>query len=236
MMSKLARVAIRALRMGIFLPVVGLAGCVTASVQNDALTRSTDSSAGVGVTSTHGPPRAPPVSSSGRSPVLLTAYSGARTPAGAVGLCGRYPWACATSGAASSLSEGETISLAKKVNRAVNRKIRSMSDRSLYGRDEHWALPTRAGDCEDYVLLKKKMLLAAGVPASRLFIATGFNRRMEHHVVLVLRTARGDLVLDNLTNAIKTWQATGYTYLKRQNPTSKARWEAVLLGPYASRT
>ena len=53
-----------------------------------------------------------------------------------------------------------------QVNTYVNGKIAPVSDQQLYGQAEVWAYPTTAGDCEDFVLLKKRALEKLGVPAS----------------------------------------------------------------------
>ena len=166
---------------------------------------------------------------------FLTAYSGSTPPKGSVGLCGRYAWACSTQ--QSSVSDAEALQTADRINRQVNMRIRAASDPQLYGVAERWTLPVRgAGDCEDYALLKKKLLLEAGLPGKMLLLATGMNRKAEPHAVLVLRLASGDYILDNLTSSVKRWQQTGYTFVKMQKPGDPSQWDAVLLGPFASRS
>jgi predicted transglutaminase-like cysteine proteinase len=113
----------------------------------------------------------------------------------------------------------------------VNRQVRPITDRRQYRRDEHWALPTsRGGDCEDFALLKKRELIALGVPADKLLIATVLDRKRQPHAVLVLSTLQGDYVLDNLTSRIKPWGQTGYSFLRMQDPRAPERWVAVLAG------
>ncbi len=161
---------------------------------------------------------------------FLVAQRSIKAPPGFSGLCAKYNWACASTGH-SALSNDAVVKLATKVNRQVNRQVRQIEDQQQYGKEEHWALPTsRGGDCEDLVLLKKKMLVERGVAAQDLLIATVLDRRLNSHAVLILRTQSGDLVLDNLTNKIVAWEATGYTFLKLQNPKALSRWDAVLAG------
>ena len=156
----------------------------------------------------------------------------AAPPSGALALCETHDWACAAGG--SPLSQGQT-DLAGRISRSVNRRVREISDQAQYGRSEHWALPTaRGGDCEDFALLKKRELIARGLPANRLLIASVFDRRRNSHAVLVLRTDRGDLVLDNLTDRIVGWRETGYTFLRIQSPSDPRRWMAVLAGGFMS--
>ncbi len=51
------------------------------------------------------------------------------------------------------------------VNTAVNRTVRPEDDSVHYGIEEYWTVPLDGyGDCEDYVLAKRKMLMLLGVP------------------------------------------------------------------------
>ncbi|MFK7880382.1 transglutaminase-like cysteine peptidase [Roseobacter sp.] len=161
---------------------------------------------------------------------FLISQQPTRAPAGFQGLCARYNWVCASS-SNSGLSDATTMTKAKQVNLTVNRRVREIGDQAQYGKVEHWALPTkRGGDCEDLVLLKKKMLLAQGIPSQSLLIATVLDRELNSHAVLIVRTQSGDQVLDNLTDRIVGWKKTGYTFLKMQNPSSLRNWDAVIAG------
>lgn len=151
-------------------------------------------------------------------------------PDGFSGVCGRYSWACARSGTASPKGQ-ELLALADRVNLAINRRVREVSDQAQYNRKEYWALPTaRGGDCEDFALAKKQALIAQGVAPEQLLIATVLDRKKNPHAVLVLRTDAGDVILDNLTNRIVGWNQTGYTFLRMQNPAAPNRWSALLTG------
>lgn len=163
-----------------------------------------------------------------------TAYIKAKkviaAPEGFAGLCDRYIWACARGGATAQ-SAGDELQLAGLVNRTVNRSTREISDRRQYGSEEIWALPTiRGGDCEDFALLKKMELIRRGFAPDRLLIATVLDRKKESHAVLVLRTDRGDLVLDNARNQILPWWKTGYSFLRMQNPAAPDEWSAIMAG------
>jgi predicted transglutaminase-like cysteine proteinase len=117
--------------------------------------------------------------------------------------------------------------LVRSVNLEVNRKIVPITDQELYGRDEVWDVPSFAGDCEDFVLLKRKMLMEKGFPANALLITVVRKPDGEGHAVLTVRTSKGDYVLDNLDNAIKLWTDTPYTYLKRQATFNSGRWVTI---------
>jgi predicted transglutaminase-like cysteine proteinase len=118
-----------------------------------------------------------------------------------------------------------------QVNTLVNAKIRPVSDMELYGRAEVWTLPRDAGDCEDYLLLKKKYLEAIGFPASALLITVVLDERKEGHAVLTIASRDGDFVLDNRRNDILRWNTTGYTFLKRQSHDNPRKWVALMGQP-----
>ena len=110
------------------------------------------------------------------------------------------------------------------VNYTVNTSITPMTDQEIYGVEEHWAYPRTVGDCEDFVLLKRKMLMQKGISPSDLLITVVLQPNGEGHAVLTVRTDRGDFVLDNMRNKVLLWTDTEYTYLKRQATDDPARW------------
>ena len=102
-----------------------------------------------------------------------------------------------------------------------------MTDMEIYGVEERWAYPTTVGDCEDFVLLKRKMLMNKGFSASNLLITVVLQPNGEGHAVLTVSTDRGDFVLDNLTDEVLRWDETDYTYLKRQAANNTGRWVSI---------
>lgn len=160
----------------------------------------------------------------------LQAVKAVDAPAGFNGVCQRYRWAC-DPGQGGGVTGKALFDVAATINASVNRRVREVADQRQYNRREYWALPTSiGGDCEDFALLKKQELLGKGVAAERLLIATVLDRRQNPHAVLVLRTDRGDYVLDNLTNRMMHWSDTGYTFLRMQNPKAPGQWVAVFAG------
>ncbi|MCY1243913.1 Bacterial transglutaminase-like cysteine proteinase BTLCP [compost metagenome] len=115
----------------------------------------------------------------------------------------------------------------RQVNASVNREITPVTDQELFGRDEVWAYPQDAGDCEDFVLEKRKRLMRKGFSASELLITVVRKPDGEGHAVLTVRTAQGDFVLDNLENGVKLWTQTPYRYLKRQASFNSGRWVTI---------
>ena len=113
------------------------------------------------------------------------------------------------------------------INNRVNSAIRPLTDMEMWGKAELWSYPSDVGDCEDYVLLKRHMLVKAGFAKSNLLITVVRQPNGDGHAVLTVRTDRGDFILDNLVSRINDWRDTPYTYLKRQNTAHAGRWEKI---------
>ena len=114
-----------------------------------------------------------------------------------------------------------------KVNYTANSSIEPLTDQEIYGVEERWVMPTTVGDCEDYVLLKQKMLIQRGFSPSDLLITVVLQPNGDGHAVLVVRTDRGDFVLDNMRNKVLLWSDTEYTFLKRQSSKNAAQWVKI---------
>jgi predicted transglutaminase-like cysteine proteinase len=110
------------------------------------------------------------------------------------------------------------------VNAYTNGKILPKSDQDLYSVAEKWTYPTKAGDCEDYVLLKKRYLQGLGVSADELLITVLLDEKGEGHAVLTVTTSNGDFILDNRRDEILRWDATNYKFLKRQSQKDPKQW------------
>src|SRR5690554_178733 len=110
------------------------------------------------------------------------------------------------------------------VNAQVNATVVPVTDQDLYQVTEFWTYPNGYGDCEDYVLAKRRELINAGWPASTLLIAVVKQANGEGHAVLMARTDRGDLVLDNQVGSIDLWSATPYQFIKRQSQANAGQW------------
>ncbi|MGD9501586.1 MAG: transglutaminase-like cysteine peptidase [Methyloceanibacter sp.] len=117
----------------------------------------------------------------------------------------------------------------ERVNDAVNTAVAPITDLELYGKPEVWAYPSgNKGDCEDYVLLKRRLLTARGLPESTLLITVVRDENNEGHAVLTVRTDRGDLVLDNKRREVTRWADTPYTFVKRQSERNPLVWISLL--------
>ena len=161
---------------------------------------------------------------------FATEYGRALPPVGFVGFCARNPDDCKPNGVkpAKLAMSPERWNLLYQVNTYVNGKIAPVSDQDLYGQPEYWAYPTDAGDCEDYLLLKKRYLQNLGFPPSALLITVVLDEKNEGHAILTVATGDGDYVLDNRRNEIRRWKDMDYAFLKRQSPRDPKVWVALV--------
>jgi predicted transglutaminase-like cysteine proteinase len=121
-----------------------------------------------------------------------------------------------------------------KVNSWVNDNIKPITDLEHWGVVERWNYPDDGyGDCEDYVLLKRRMLMRAGWPREALLITVVRDKKGDGHAVLTVKTNRGEFILDNQEAQILPWNKTGYHFVKRQSQSDPNVW--VTLGvPHAA--
>ena len=110
------------------------------------------------------------------------------------------------------------------INAGVNQHVVPVTDQDLYQVAEFWTYPNGYGDCEDYALAKRRELVNAGWPASTLLIAVVKQANGEGHAVLMVRTDRGDLVLDNQVGSVDLWSQTPYKFIKRQSQADAGQW------------
>jgi predicted transglutaminase-like cysteine proteinase len=114
------------------------------------------------------------------------------------------------------------------VNNSVNTTVTPRTDMEMWGKEEVWSYPTSGfGDCEDYVLEKRRRLMKAGMPAGDLLITVVRQPNGDGHAVLTVRTSLGEFILDNLEPKVLAWTDTEYTYLKRQSQTNSGVWVTI---------
>jgi predicted transglutaminase-like cysteine proteinase len=154
-----------------------------------------------------------------------------RAPIGWVEFCTENPKDCALESATATNTSAGARSWRElvRINKFVNDGVKPMTDLDHYGVIEKWAYPSDGyGDCEDYVLLKRRMLMDAGWPASALLITVVRDQKGDGHAVLTVSTDKGDFILDNQNPVIRLWSETPYRYVKRQSQNDPNVW--VLLG------
>jgi predicted transglutaminase-like cysteine proteinase len=116
----------------------------------------------------------------------------------------------------------------ERVNLWVNTHIQPMTDMEHWGVADRWNYPDDGyGDCEDYVLLKRRMLIQSGWPREALLVTVVRDNEDEGHAVLTVITDKGDYVLDNKNDFIVLWSSTGYRFVKRQSQSDPNVWVSL---------
>ncbi|MFN3548481.1 MAG: transglutaminase-like cysteine peptidase [Mesorhizobium sp.] len=157
--------------------------------------------------------------------------TGGRTtqPVGHYEFCKRLPSECADRS-----RNSRPVELTRKlwdsivaINHEVNATVAPRTDYEMWGVEEYWSYPTDVGDCEDYVLEKRRLLMKIGVPASNLLITVVRQPNGDGHAVLTVETSLGDFILDNLESRVLAWTDTEYRYLKRQSNRDASVWVSI---------
>jgi predicted transglutaminase-like cysteine proteinase len=114
----------------------------------------------------------------------------------------------------------------ENINRAVNSSIHPVrNEDGLAG--EKWLLGPVRGDCNDYAVTKRHQLIARGWPTRTVLLSEVVTVSGEHHLVTIVRTNGGDLVLDNLTDRILPWSRTPYRWVRIQMPKNPNYWASI---------
>ncbi len=162
--------------------------------------------------------------------IYVSVGSTSRPPIGWIEFCTEQPKECATKPS----SPRDVVLTSKswrdlvRVNKWVNDTIKPITDLDQWGVVEKWSYPnTGKGDCEDYVLLKRRMLISAGWPREALLITVVRDKKGEGHAVLTVKTDKGDFILDNQEENVLLWSETGYRFVKRQSQNDPNVWVAL---------
>lgn len=150
-----------------------------------------------------------------------------RAPIGWIEFCLEHPQECKVkpSAARDVVLTSKAWKDLVNVNKWVNDTIKPVTDLEHWGVVERWSYPDDGyGDCEDYVLLKRKMLMKAGWPREALLITVVRQKNGDGHAVLTVKTDKGEFVLDNLQSDILLWSQTEYRFVKRQSQTDPNLW------------
>ncbi|SIQ12634.1 Predicted transglutaminase-like cysteine proteinase [Rhizobium sp. RU20A] len=167
--------------------------------------------------------------SASATPANMQIIGATNPPVGHYEFCRANPSECRSNGRdpGPAILTKESWRRILEVNYDVNEKIQPMTDMEIYGVEEHWDYPTAVGDCEDYALLKRRELIAAGFSPANLLITVVLQPNGDGHAVLTVRTDRGDFVLDNMRTKVLLWSDTEYTFLKRQSSDNAGRWMKI---------
>jgi predicted transglutaminase-like cysteine proteinase len=151
-------------------------------------------------------------------------------PSGWIDLCERYIGECDTHRLApvdvDLTSAGYEV--LDHVNRWVNEAIEPISAMDHWGVINQWDYPVDGkGDCNSYALLKRKILLEKGFPRQALLMTVVRDLNGDGHMILTVKTNKGDLILDNLVDDVRIWNSTGYRFVKRQTQEDPNVWVAI---------
>lgn len=156
-------------------------------------------------------------------------YGRSKPPIGHVRFCQRYPHDCDKYRYSSN-----RISIDKKrwrqlvsINKAVNQAIIPITDQDHHGVIEFWDYPTSSGDCEDFVLLKRRLLVENGWPENSLLITVVRDEEGAGHAILTVRTRQGDYLLDNKHDEVQVWNKAPYRFVKRQSSSHPKMWVSL---------
>ena len=163
-------------------------------------------------------------------PLYISLGETTKAPIGWIEFCVEYEPECKTK---PSLPRDVVLSAStwktlERVNLWVNTHVKPMTDMDHWGVVERWNYPDDGyGDCEDYVLLKRRMLVQAGWPREALLITVVRDKHGDGHAVLTVKTDKGEFVLDNQNDRILLWSDTGYRFVKRQSQSDPNVWIAL---------
>jgi predicted transglutaminase-like cysteine proteinase len=163
-------------------------------------------------------------------PIHVATGDTARPPIGWVEFCTRHAADCAArpSPARDVVLSSKTWKDMVRINRWVNESIQPITDLEHWGVVEKWSYPDDGqGDCEDFVLLKRRMLMQAGWPREALLITVVRDKKGDGHAVLTVKTNRGDFILDNQVEEVLLWSETSYRFVKRQSQTDPNVWVSL---------
>lgn len=172
----------------------------------------------------------PPANAASERQLFISVGTSTRAPIGWLEFCAEYAPECETRGL-----EARDVVLSSKawkdlvrINKWVNDTVKPITDLEHWGVVERWNYPDDGyGDCEDYVLLKRRMLMQAGWPRQALLVTVVRDKRGDGHAVLTVKTDKGEFVLDNQNEEILLWSDTGYRFVKRQSQTDPNVWVAL---------
>ena len=162
---------------------------------------------------------------------FMTSFGDTLPPIGYVTFCRDHEVECRPGG---RFADRIQLTAAKyreieQVNSEINTAVVPITDVELYGKAEVWAYPSgNKGDCEDYVLAKRRSLIQLGFPESALLITVVRDENNEGHAVLTVRTDKGDFILDNKRRDVMRWADTPYTFVKRQSERNPLVWISLL--------
>lgn len=151
-----------------------------------------------------------------------------KTPFGHYEYCKRGGRHCGSQSAVAPAKMSESRwAKVRLINTAVNKQIKPVLDINSRGVNEYWEIPKTQGDCEDFALLKRSRMMAAGFKGSQLPLTKVRLPNGQAHIVLVVRTNQGDYMLDNLSNRVQPVSKVRYRFLSMQASNNANNWLTI---------
>jgi predicted transglutaminase-like cysteine proteinase len=162
----------------------------------------------------------------------LTPSSPVLAPLAHTQFCIRYPNDCKNTDKKSATNPvaltPERRAELDEVNARVNQSIVAQ-DQHATPATEKWLVAPAFGDCNDYVVTKRHELLAKGWALHSLLMTEVALPSGEHHLLLIVRTSEGDLVLDNLKPTVRTVAEAevDYKWVRMESDRNARFWNKV---------
>ena len=169
-------------------------------------------------------------SSAAQDLMFVSIGASTRPPIGWVEFCVDHPVECkaTTSAPRDVVLSNKAWTDLVRINKWVNENVKPMTDMDHWGVVEKWSYPDDGyGDCEDYALLKRRMLIEAGWPREALLMTVVREKNGNGHAVLTVKTDKGEFILDNQEEKILLWSETSYRFVKRQAQSDPNRWVSL---------
>ncbi|WP_314959501.1 transglutaminase-like cysteine peptidase [Bradyrhizobium cosmicum] len=158
--------------------------------------------------------------------VFLKESQNVLAPLQFVKFCMNYSSECEQSSPEARLPARDVaLAALEEVNASVNQAISPVkkSTNPLLAR---WTISPSSGDCNDYAITKRHLLLAKGWPASALRLAVVFAPA-GGHLVLIARLQDGDYVLDNLVPDVRDWRRSSYQWVSMESGEDPRFWVSI---------
>ncbi len=181
----------------------------------------------------------PAIGSADERPLFISVGQTVKAPIGWTEFCVEYDPECKTkpSQPRDVVLSVRALKDLERVNQYVNTHVKPMTDMEHWGVVERWNYPDDGyGDCEDYVLQKRRMLMQAGWPREALLITVVRDKHGDGHAILTVKTDKGEYILDNQNDQILLWSDTGYRFVKRQSQSDPNVWVSLGAPPSAPAT
>ncbi|MBR0969962.1 MULTISPECIES: transglutaminase-like cysteine peptidase [Bradyrhizobium] len=158
--------------------------------------------------------------------VFLKEAQNVLAPLQFVKFCMNYSSECAQSSPEARLpAQDVALSTLAEVNASVNQAI-SPVQKSTDPLLARWTISPSSGDCNDYAITKRHLLLAKGWPASALRLAVVYAPA-GGHLVLIVRLQDGDYVLDNLVPDVRDWRRSSYLWVSMESGEDPRFWVSI---------